>query len=264
MQARVNYAKTIARPAFGDLNPGLFYDIPQNANVRPNGFGGNPDLKPEKSDSFDATVEYYFGRSNYVSVAGYYRNIKDRTISQQLPETIDGIEYLITRPRNTSAAKLKGVEVAGQAFFDWLPGALGGFGVLANFTLADSKITSQSDVLNGYPLLGVSKYSYNLGLLYEKYGVTGRVIYTSRSEYNEFLLGGGFLQPGAQAAFNKVRPNGRLDFSVGYDVLPNVTISVEGTNITRSRYLSYFDVPIFPHDIRDDETTYGVGVRARF
>ena len=264
LQLRLNYAKTLARPAFSDLNPGLFYDVPVNANVRPNGFGGNPDLKPQKSDAFDAAAEYYFGRSSYVSATAYYRNITNRTLSQAVPETIDGIEYLITRPRNTAGAKLKGVEVAGQAFFDFLPGALGGIGALANFTLADSKITSKQDVLKGSPLLGVSKYSYNLGLLYEKYGVSGRVVYTYRSSYRETLLGGGFVQNGASAAFNRVRANGRVDFSVGYDVTPNLTVSVEGTNVNRSKYLSYFDVPVFPHDIRDDEMTYGIGIRARF
>ena len=103
-----------------------------------------------------------------------------------------------------------------------------GFGALANFTLADSEIETQGDPLEGEPLLGVSKYSYNLGLLYEKFGVTSRLVYTHRSDYNEFLIGGALSPVGNGAVFNGVRSNGRLDLSVGYDLTQYVTVSVDG------------------------------------
>src|SRR3546814_5220837 len=54
-----------------------------------------------------------------------------------LLEFIDGIGYNINRPRNVGEAKLKGVEVSGQTFFDFLPGALSGFGVSGNFTRSE-------------------------------------------------------------------------------------------------------------------------------
>lgn len=266
LQLRLSVARTMSRPAFADLNPGLTYDVPLNANIRPNGSGGNPDLKPQRSDAFDATIEYYFARSSYLSAAVYYRDIKDRTVVSVEPEVIDGIEYNITRPLNLGRATLQGIELAGQVFldalFDSLPGVLGGFGALANFTLADSEIKTEGE-LRGEPLLGVSKYSYSVGLLYEKYGVTGRLIYTHRSKYDEFLIGGA-LQIGEGLVFNGVRPNGRLDFSLGYDITPNITVSIDGTNLTGEKYFSYFDTTAFPHDVRDDERTYGVSLRARF
>lgn len=265
LQVRFTAARTMSRPAFGDLNPGLTYNVPINANIRPNGSGGNPGLKPQKSDAYDATIEYYFGRSSYVAAAVYYRDIKDRTAVSVEPEVIDGIEYNITRPLNIGSAELQGVELSAQFFldalFDSVPDVLGGFGALANFTLADSEIKSGD--LQGEPLLGVSEYSYNVGLLYEKYGVTGRLVYTYRSEYDEFLIGDA-LPIGSGSVFNGVRPNGRLDFSVGYDLTPSVTVSIDGTNLTRAKYYSYFDTEAFPHDVRDDERTFGVSLRARF
>lgn len=264
LQLRFTAARTIARPAFGDLNPGLTYDVPLNANIRPNGSGGNPDLKPQKSNAYDATIEYYFARSSYVSAAVYYRDLKDRTVIESTPEVIDGIEYNITRPRNAASATLQGVEVSGQIFFDWLPGLFSGLGAMANFTLADSEIKTKGDVLEGSELLGVSKYSYNLGALYEKGGVSGRLIYTHRSDYSEALIGGALQPEGGGPIFNSVRPNGRLDFSLGYDITPSVTVSVDGTNLTRATYNSYFGTTAFPHDVRDDERTYGMSVRARF
>jgi iron complex outermembrane receptor protein len=266
LQLRFTAARTMSRPAFEDLNPGLTYDVPLNANIRPNGSGGNPDLKPQKSNAYDATIEYYLGTSSYLSAAVYYRELKDRTVDAIEPEVIDGIEYNITRPLNIGSATLQGVELSVQLFldsvFDAVPEMLGGFGALANFTLADSEIETEGD-LQGEPLLGVSKYNYNVGLLYEKYGVSGRLVYTHRSEYDEFLIGGA-LPIGSGVVFNGVRPNGRLDFSLGYDLTSNVTVSIDGTNLTDAKYYSYFDTEAFPHDVRDDERTYGVSLRARF
>ncbi|MGH8238248.1 MAG: TonB-dependent receptor, partial [Steroidobacteraceae bacterium] len=278
LQVRFTAAKTLARPAFGDLNPGLTYDVPLNTNIRPGGFGGNPDLKPQKSDAYDATVEYYFARSSYLSAAIYYRDITDRTVPSVQLETIDAIDYLINRPRNVGAATLQGAELSGQLFldsvFDSLPSVLGGFGVMANYTLAVSEVKTEGDPLEGRPLLGVSKHNYNLGLLYEKYGFTSRLVYTYRSGYDEFILcctarpvgsGEGTVDAfGAGTWFNKVYANGRLDFSLGYDITPSVTVSVEGTNLTSENYYSYFQEKSLPHDVRDDERTYGMSLRARF
>src|SRR3546814_7133613 len=63
----LNYSKTLSRPSFGQLNPGLSYVVSYVNTIQNSGSGGNPDLRPQKADSFDASLEYYFGRSNYVS-----------------------------------------------------------------------------------------------------------------------------------------------------------------------------------------------------
>jgi len=275
LQARLSYARAIARPDFGSLNPGLSYLISTNILILPAGSGGNPDLKPQKSDSYDATVEYYFGKDNYISVAGYYKDISDRVISQSSVETIDGFNYNITRPRNIGKVTLKGVEVSGQAFLDFLPGALGGLGVMANFTLADSEIKEDTDPrMIGREIGGVSRYNYTVGLLYEKFGVTSRVVYTHRSSYYDEIYGGTTLRPaeGAvatsyepnQLVFNRVRAGGRLDASIGYEVVKGITFSVDATNLTHNHYRSYYGRPEFPRDERFDDSTYSIGISAKF
>lgn len=270
LQLRFTAARTIAQPAFVDLNPGLFYDVPTNANIQPNGSGGNPDLKPQKSDAFDATIEYYFAQSSYVAAAVYYRELQDRVAMATNPEVIDGITYNITRPRNVGEATLQGLELSAQVFFDFLPEGWNGLGAFANYTYADSEIETANDPLNGYPLLGVSKNSYNVGALFEKYGVTGRLVYTWRDKFNEVQFGcllGAQAEfcpnPDAPPAFNVVKAYGRLDMSLGYDFSDSVTVSFEGTNLLGADYYSYFNTPTFPHDIRIDDRTYGVSVRVR-
>lgn len=264
LQLRATYAKTLARPGFGSLNPGLNYIVSTNPNILNSGSGGNPQLRPQKSDSYDATIEYYW-KDGYVALAGYYRDISDRVITASTAELIDGITYNISRPRNVGTAKLKGIEASAQTFFSFLPGDLAGLGAFGNFTLADSEVGGD-DPLSGYPLQGVSKYNFNAGLLYDRSGISARVVYTYRSSYfDEDRSGTQDVRPvGSPAWLNYVRPNGRLDFSLGYDVTRNVTVTVEGSNILRSRYRSYFNEDYLWRDTRTDDSLYAVSVRTRF
>lgn len=265
LQARFVYAKAITRPDFGSLNPGLNYFVSTNPNIANGGSSGNPDLKPEKADSYDATLEYYFGRSNYLSVGVYKKDITDRIATGITPEVIGGITYQITQPRNLGSAELKGIEASGQLFFDFLPGALGGLGASGNFTYNDSKVTTKGDPLDGSQLLGVSKYNFNAALLYEKYGFSARVVYTYRSRYFDGDLTGALsIRPVDVLYLNGVRPNGRLDFGLNYDLNKNLTLSLDGTNVTRAKYRSYYGIPLHPHDVREDDTTYSIGARFTF
>src|SRR3546814_15393880 len=115
LQSRFNYSKTLSRPSFGQLNPGLSYVFSYVNTIQNSGSGGNPDLRPQKADSFDASLEYYYGRSNYVSAVAFYRDITDRIINGTEVRTIDGLQYVISTPRNLGSAKIKGVEVGGQS-----------------------------------------------------------------------------------------------------------------------------------------------------
>jgi len=63
--------------------------------------------------------------------------------------------------------------------------------------------------------------------------------------------------------FRWMRPNGRLDFSLGYDLNDNVRIDVGGTNITREKNQTYWGVPFANSQTFAIETTYTVGVRVR-
>ena len=121
------------------------------------------------------------------------------------------------------------------------------------------------DPLYGFDIQGVSKYNFNIGALYEKGGLTSRVVYTHRSKYYDENYGGTTLRPaGETTVLNMVRPNGRLDASIGYQLTKNVTVTLDGTNITRAKYKSYYGAAIYPRDNRFDDTTYSAGVSVNF
>lgn len=263
-QARLTYSKAIRRPEFGSLNPTQSLVLVGNPLLQNTGTAGNANLRPQQSDSYDATAEYYF-KSGAIAITGYYRSIKDRVISANALETIDGIDYLISRPRNVAAAELKGVEASGQYFFDFLPGALSGLGVTGAFTYADTQIQG-GDPLAGFPLQGVSKYNYTAGLLYDKAGLSSRIIYTYRSSYYDADISGGVqVRPvGSPILLQYVRPAGRLDFSVGYDVSEQFRIDVGGTNILRNYTRQYRGLEYLNGTVFGDETNYTIGVRVKF
>jgi iron complex outermembrane receptor protein len=266
LQSRFNYSKTLSRPSFSQLNPGLSYVVSYVNTIQNSGSGGNPDLRPQKADSFDASLEYYFGRSNYVSAVAFYRDITDRVVTGTEARTIDGLQYVISTPRNLGSATIKGVEVSGQLFLDFLPEGLDGIGVLGDFTVIDSEVTTPGDRLQGLSLLGVSKYNYNAGLVYEKYGVSARVIYTYRSQYYDADITNGLsLRPvDIPVGLNGIRAAGRLDFGLNYDLTDHITINVAGTNVTGQRTRSFESRPDFVREVRNDDTTYSLGVRFNF
>ncbi|HET6524911.1 TonB-dependent receptor [Sphingopyxis sp.] len=275
IQIRFGYAKSLRRPNFEALNPAITLNQSNNPLVQSTGNAGNPDLKAQKSESLDATFEYYFP-SGYVAIAGYYRDITDRVITSGAVEMIDGVDYSVARPRNVGQATLKGIELSTQYFFDFLPGALSGLGVQGAFTLADSKVGGD-DPLAGYPLQGVSKYNYTVGLLYEKSGVNARLVYTYRSKYLSLdATGQPTLRPMTEetiaslevpALVTYARGAGRLDFNIGYDITDAIRVDVGGTNILGNNTSTYYDYPGYTNinnEMSYDETTYSVGVRVKF
>lgn len=265
MQARLTYYKTIRRPEFDALNPGISYSIPTNPNVIPGGAAGNPELEPQEADSYDATLEYYFENNGYIALGLFYRDIKGRVLNESAFEVIDGFTYSISRPRNLGEASLQGVEISGQTFFDFLPGFWSGFGAFGNYTFVDSEIGG-GDPLAGQPIEGVSEHNYNVGLLYEQGPISGRLVYTFRSEYyhaNE--TGNGTLRPTDEPfLLSFVRGAGRLDFSVGYDINDRFRVDVGGSNVTGTEYKSFWGRESMTRDVREDDTIYTIGLRARF
>src|SRR3546814_6152659 len=77
------------RPDFGSLNPVRKLNYVGNPILINNGSQGNHDLKTQKSDSFDASAEYYF-HNGFVALTGFYRTIQDRVVSSQSQQVIDG------------------------------------------------------------------------------------------------------------------------------------------------------------------------------
>lgn len=287
LQLRLSATQTRTRPTFGQLNPALRLDPPPTCapgatDCNRTGSGGNPFLKPLDSNNFDASLEYYFSRAGFAALSVFRRDMKNfianRTFEFPEPDAETGLPLVISGPFNTRKAKIKGAEAQFTTFFDFLPGALSGFGAQANVTYIDAKADfgffpgtpNEANLRTRIP--DVSKWTYNLVGMYEGSGLTVRLAYNFRSSFPEadraerdnfFTL---------QGRGNSVS---RLDWSSSYAINDNLTVFFDWTNILGDPFKSDIvrvnypggvaSAPeIFPLLVRYEESVISSGIRFRF
>ncbi|ANY19351.1 catecholate siderophore receptor CirA [Tsuneonella dongtanensis] len=262
MLFRLAAAKTLALPDPADLSPS--YSLPGNSfQAR----SGNPDLRPFKATQYDASFEWYFGRNSLFSAAAFYKDVStffvDSTRTVVLPDRDndnDGFpdEITITFPDNGDSGTIKGFEVGLQSTFDFLPGFLSGFGVVANFTLTDSTQPAQQfDLISGeiLPLPQLSKKSYNLIGFYEKYGFSVRLAYNYRDGYYN----------GTENGLNLYNDGyDQLDANASYQITKQFSVFGGVTNITNSYVHRYLNLPQITRDFRDTGRRWTFGISGRF
>ena len=73
---RFSYSRTLTRPNFTDLNPGVSLSTVVSNTTGLTGTGGNPNLQPVKSNNFDLSGEWYFAKDGFVTATGFYRDFK--------------------------------------------------------------------------------------------------------------------------------------------------------------------------------------------
>lgn len=211
-------------------------------------FGGNPNLKPIESTNLDLSFESYYGDDNSLTFSLFHKDIRNNIFYAQETigtETLDGLEVpvIFNGDLNQDEATVKGFEVAGQHFFDNLPGLLSNLGVQANYTYIDAKTNAPEAVAEDNPLfdfqrifrynvedyLGLSDHTANLIGIYQDEKLEMRLAYNWRSEYlssyRDFVTGNPIYQ----------QPTGYLDGSIKYDFNENFQVRAQIANITNER-----------------------------
>ena len=286
-QLRLAATKTRTRPTFDQLNPSLNLNGPPGCDpTRPDcvrtGSGGNPFLKPLKSNNYDASLEYYFSRTGFASIGAFRRDMRgfivNRTFRYPNPDPDTGLPLEITGPVNTNKGRIQGWEAQMSTFFDWdwVPSVLRGFGAQANVTYIDPKIdlhVAGADRRVRIP--DVSRWTYNLVAMYEAHGLSARLSYNHRSVYPEGPIaddagnGNGFTRQGHG------NPVSRLDLSTSYAFNDNLTVFFDWTNMLNKPFKSDIiwtnysggnatSQEIFPMFVRYEESVMSGGIRFRF
>jgi iron complex outermembrane receptor protein len=255
---RFGAAKTIARPSLASLTPGG--DISVQGGNR-SFSSGNPDLRPTSSKNLDLSLEWYPTGGAIYSVGLFYKDISTfvQTLRQTIPfnqlglpnELLNGTiavptdDFDVTQPVNSSGGTLKGLEVNFQQPLRFLPGFLGNFGVLLNYTYVDSNIKYLTSTTAGAPtvdatLVGLSKHAANGTLYYETKAFTIRGSVSYRSGY--------FTQvPGRNSNFVEgTNSTLNVDARASYNISKNFQVSLEAINLTNQpedRYVDYSNRP---------------------
>jgi iron complex outermembrane recepter protein len=275
---RAAYSRTISRPPIGALGPNRdFVGNPTARNRQVN--AGNPDLLPFVSDNLDLAVEYYYAPGSFVSLTHFRKRVDNFLVSTTVQDRFEGLldpyigaaaqqaraelaaegiaaddqavfrrinenlgvpittavraqegdplaEFNVTTTDNLEIGNVHGWEVAFQHIF------LGtGWGVQANATFVNGDVDADRDVIGqSFALPGLSD-SRNLSVFWEDERFSTRLAYNWR---DEFLAG--FDQFGAPVY---TEAYDQLDFIASWFATPQLTVFVEGINITKETQRTY-------------------------
>lgn len=253
---RAAVSRTLTRPTLTDLT------LSQSFNFRPPAQStistGNPMLKPYLAWNFDAGVDYYLGRTSYVSLAGFYKSISNFVSEATLPETILGEVFSVTKPLNANKSKVYGFEATVQYTFDkLLPAPFDGLGVSANYTKVESSTTFDPALTTQvFNVEGLSD-SANAVVFYEKGPVQLRAAYNWRAAFLQHTFGDNGLPTNIDAY-------GQWDLSGSFKFTRNFSIFAEVVNLTDAKQRSYSSFKERFSGLYDTGRRVSAGVRASF
>ena len=238
---RLAAAKVMARPQLGNLKPGGSLSTTGTLSIT----SGNPFLKPFRAKTFDSSFEYYFGKSAFIGLGLFQKNIDTyiQTLRTNVPYSQTGLPmsllpsnftgeevFQLTQPINTPGGKLKGFEINYQQPFSFLPSWGRNFGTLLNYTKVSSKIayqvspTSNTTIVDD--LLNLSPKSYNATLYYDDGRISARISGSYRSGFLTRVPGQNNNDvEGKNASTN-------VDASISYKWNDRLTLTLEGVNLT--------------------------------
>lgn len=300
IKARASFSKTISRPNYNDLKGGFVWGTAPRVSMG-SASAGDPDLNPMESTNFDLSAEWYYADSSYVSLGFFKKDVVDfigssapvtitdsgfhtpvggprwnaavaavgnnltainEYIVANYPASVDAannhvfalpedpiLPFEVTRPVNNEDVSIDGIEIAVQHTF-----GESGYGFQANATKVDSD-TEYNNISKAsqFAIYGLSD-SANLIGFYDKDGLQVRIAYNWR---DDFLAGGGG-NPRYTEAY------GQVDASVSYELTDNLTLSLEGLNITNETTRQYGRHENMTFNYIETGARYNLGARYSF
>ncbi|MEP9402282.1 TonB-dependent receptor [Sphingomonas sp. VNH70] len=261
---RAGAARQVQRPRLDDMRVSQGYGYNPAERIITGG-GGNPYLRPIRSNSFDLTIEKYFGRAGYIAAQGFYKDLKSFVYNQTIPFDFGGFPTPTGTPAGTptlgrsdvpingAGGSIYGVELATTLPLGTIVGALDGFGVTGGGSWTRTQIkptpTSPAEDIPGY-----SKWVINGTAYFEKWGFSARGSARYRSTFVGELSGFGGNRQRRRALDETI-----IDAQIGYEFqkgtsLEGLSLFVQGQNLTNERFATVdprYDLAVI------DYQTYG-------
>jgi len=281
---RVSAARQLARQPMNDMRAGSTFSFDRDKagateleNSPWSAEGGNPELEPWRSNSFDVSLEHYFADSKgYVAVAAFYKDLVSYTYNAKIvkdftgyPTGAEGVEPVLwegysTVPTNGQGGMIKGLEftlsIAGEKFTP----VLKGFGVIASASFFKSSI--QPDLGNpATPLVGLSDQVRSGTVYYERGGFSARISARFRNEYR-----GDIATFGPRGAvYRNLQPETVVDAQVSYTFqrgpLKNLAIIAQAYNLTDEPLVATSGADTrYIQDYQEYGANYSLGVSYKF
>lgn len=178
---RTAYGMGIARPNFGSnfapgLAPFVIYDPNGNPTVPVT--AGNPDLKPTHAQNFDLLLAHYLKEVGSVEVGYFYKHLTDPIYNVTILRTVQPFQGLNEFTAiNGPTAHINGLEVSWQQQLKFLPGALNGMGVRANYsyTISQADFPATFGRMDHPTLVRTAPNNWNFDITYDKKRISARM-----------------------------------------------------------------------------------------
>jgi TonB-dependent receptor len=228
---------------------------------------GNPELNPWRSENFSLTAEWYTGDASMAYVATYGIDIESFTESDTImvdePDS-DGVRrgpHPFTANVQGEGGDVQGYEIGAKvALSDFLgnDSIFANFGIDANYTYSDSSQEAKDVKGDDLPFTGMSEDTYNFVLWYENETFSARAAYNARSER---LMTAGNAGTGGQSLYQD--DYAQLDVNVTYNWNENVSLYINGSNITeeyQQTYVEFSEQKAF-QNVYEARWTFGTRVK---
>jgi TonB-dependent receptor len=274
---RVAYGRGIARPNFADLPPTFNHNGPAGEIDI-----GNPVLKPTHANNFDLLYEQYLKPLGLLQAGFFYKQISDpiyqgvrtfidSTVAQEFNIDPQYIGFDLVRPVNGASARLYGLEIAYQQHLSFLPGALGGIGLSANYSYTNSQTDGVPNRSDKPALQRQAPHTWNISPTYDRGRISVRLglSYNAANifQYNYTNLNSDGT-PNPQPLGIK-GPNGdvylyphlQVDAQASFRMYRGLHLIVSGLDLTNEVFGFYQGSPIYPIQREYYKPSYMFGLR---
>lgn len=271
IMARAAYARTIGRPNFNEIIPGVTITDPGATDGNRTITVINSALRPWTADNFDVSLELYGVRDVFFTVSGFRKDITDFFNTTRLPASPEALEaaglpddylnYEIITKRNGGEATISGIEVEYRHALTFLPHWARGTQIFGNLTSMDLSGPNEKD------FSGFTSRNGNWGASFSRPRFNARlsVNYTGTRRLAS-VASSATVRPGSYSFY---APQTRIDLA--FDVMLSRRYSFYGDvrNLTGAPLRRGTWSPDTPSHAKFDVlqfagTLFTVGVRGRF
>jgi len=248
-ELQLNYTRRINRPNFFQLFP--FIDYSDSLNLSQ----GNPNLRPEFTNSLEASYQKLFKGNSSLLISAYFKNTNDLITRYAYDTLLAGKRRILNSFINANSSNVYGLEVTYRISpFKW-------WEVNTNLNLFSSKINIDDPNIVEQDRL----YSF-FGKLNNNFKLPHNITIQLTGDYTSKTIlppggsggrcgfggGGGFFGQSQSTSQGYIRPNYGIDVAVRYEFLKErrASISLSMNDVFRTRRSNiHSESPFFIQDV---------------
>jgi TonB-dependent receptor len=278
---RAVYGRGISRPDPYDTIPYVTLD---QSSTPPSVGVGNPNLKPEHANSYDLLLQHYLKPFGELQAGFFYKQLSAPIYYVDNPYLSPGDPYYNQYPTyhldyiiNGHNAKLYGFEAAYIQHLGFLPGALNGFGISANYSWTGSNSGAlplrpdtpalqrqASSTWNFSPTYDKGRFSSRLGVSYNGASIfqyQWQQCTSAQANQGAGCEDPSSLGPKGPAGDIYLLPHTQVDAQASFRILKSLTALAQGLNLTNEVFGFYNGSPWYIIQREYYNRTYSFGLR---